>query len=48
MSEEPVLELKGVHAAYGRIDVLFGVDLVVLPAVRSGRLKGAFTSRGST
>jgi branched-chain amino acid transport system ATP-binding protein len=31
MSEDPVLELKGVHAAYGRIDVLFGVDLVVPP-----------------
>ena len=26
---EPVLELIGVHAAYGRIDVLYGVDLVV-------------------
>jgi branched-chain amino acid transport system ATP-binding protein len=28
---EPVLELKGVHAAYGRIEVLHGVDLVVPP-----------------
>ncbi len=28
---EPVLELKDVHAAYGRIDVLYGVDLVVPP-----------------
>src|SRR5580692_10888921 len=25
----PVLELKGVHAAYGRIEVLHGVDLAV-------------------
>ena len=25
----PVLELRGVHAAYGRIEVLHGVDLVV-------------------
>jgi branched-chain amino acid transport system ATP-binding protein len=28
---EPVLELRGVHAAYGRIEVLHGVDLVVPP-----------------
>lgn len=28
---EPVLELAGVHAAYGRIEVLHGVDLVVPP-----------------
>ena len=27
----PVLELMGVHAAYGRINVLHGVDLVVPP-----------------
>jgi branched-chain amino acid transport system ATP-binding protein len=27
----PVLELRDVHAAYGRIDVLHGVDLVVPP-----------------
>lgn len=27
--EEPLLELKGVKAAYGRIEVLHGVDLVV-------------------
>ena len=26
---EPVLELRDVHAAYGRIEVLFGVDIVV-------------------
>ena len=29
----PVLELKGVHAAYGRIEVLHGVDLSI-PAGR--------------
>lgn len=28
-SDTPVLELKGVHAAYGRIEVLHGVDLSV-------------------
>ena len=27
---EPVLELRDVHAAYGRIEVLHGVDIVVL------------------
>ena len=32
----PVLELRGVRAAYGRIEVLHGVDLVV-PAGRGGR-----------
>ncbi|HVM40701.1 MAG TPA: ABC transporter ATP-binding protein [Acidimicrobiia bacterium] len=29
---KPVLELRGVKAAYGRIEVLHGVDLVVPPA----------------
>ncbi len=29
---EPLLELRGVHAAYGQIEVLHGVDLVVPPA----------------
>jgi branched-chain amino acid transport system ATP-binding protein len=29
----PVLELRGVHAAYDRIEVLHGVDLVVPPGV---------------
>ena len=29
--EEPVVELLGVHAAYGQIEVLHGVDLVVPP-----------------
>ena len=28
-ADEPVLELRGVHAAYGDIEVLHGVDLVV-------------------
>ena len=27
--EEPILQLAGVRAAYGRIEVLHGVDLVV-------------------
>jgi branched-chain amino acid transport system ATP-binding protein len=31
MPTTPVLELRNVHAAYGRIDVLHGVDLVVPP-----------------
>src|SRR5262249_22800703 len=31
VTETPVLELRGVHAAYGRIEVLHGVDLVVPP-----------------
>jgi branched-chain amino acid transport system ATP-binding protein len=29
MSEEPLLELRGVRASYGKIEVLHGVDLVV-------------------
>ena len=29
MTERPALELRGVHASYGRIEVLSGVDLVV-------------------
>ncbi|MDZ7733325.1 MAG: ABC transporter ATP-binding protein [Acidimicrobiia bacterium] len=29
---EPLLELRGIHAAYGRIAVLHGVDLAVPPA----------------
>jgi branched-chain amino acid transport system ATP-binding protein len=32
MAEGPVLELTGVRAAYGRIEVLHGVDLTVPPA----------------
>ncbi|MEX2393497.1 MAG: ABC transporter ATP-binding protein [Actinomycetota bacterium] len=31
MTSAPVLELKGVRASYGRIEVLHGVDLVVPP-----------------
>lgn len=31
MNGEPLLELRDVHAAYGRIEVLHGIDLVVLP-----------------
>ena len=38
MSEAtPLLELRGVRAAYDRIDVLFGVDLAVSPQGAGGR-----------
>ena len=29
MAEAPVLELRRVHAAYGQIEVLHGIDLAV-------------------
>jgi branched-chain amino acid transport system ATP-binding protein len=32
VGREPVLELRGIRAGYGRIDVLHGVDLRLMPA----------------
>ena len=45
---EPILELKGVSACYGKIRVLYGIDLLVYPGELVCLLGGNASGKSTT